>query len=471
MKPPAFTAARRFWPVVLAANLVGCAGLTGPDQLPAAQTAAPAPAWQAPLPHNGEISDLGRWWLQFGDSTLSLLIERAQTVSPSLAGARSRIEQSRAALAGANAAFGPTVDARGSASRAQPEVNMRGATSAAVSIQAQWDIDLSGASRATRDAAQARLDGASAAWHDARVSVAAEVAQHYTTLRACEAQLAQTRLDAQSRQETARLTDLAARAGFQAPSSAALTRASAAQGNNLALQQAAQCALSVKALVAVSGWDEPDLRARLVENTARLPTPATLKVSSVPAQALAQRPDLAAAAHELLANAADVASSSALLYPRISLGGNIGAGHFSSGAMTSAGSTWSLGPVSVTIPLFDGGRQRANIDAARARYDESVLVYAGKVRVAVREVEEALITLDSTAQRNEDARIATEGFQASYAAALARYRGGLSNLFELEDARRTAVQAQSALIELQRERVAGWINLYRALGGGWSATP
>ena len=106
--------------------------------------------------------------------------------------------------------------------------------------------------------------------------------------------------------------------------------------------------------------------------------------------------------------------------------------------------------------------------AARARYDEAVSVYRGLVRSAVREVEIALVTLDSTARRSEDAKIAIEGFEVSLRAADARFRGGLGSLFELEDARRSALIAHSTLVELQRERVAAWINLYRALGGGWT---
>ena len=76
--------------------------------------------------------------------------------------------------------------------------------------------------------------------------------------------------------------------------------------------------------------------------------------------------------------------------------------------------------------------------------------------------------LQSTGTRAEDARIAAEGFQASYRATEARFRGGLASLFELEDARRSFALANSQLIELQRERVAAWITLYRALGGGWT---
>ena len=91
-----------------------------------------------------------------------------------------------------------------------------------------------------------------------------------------------------------------------------------------------------------------------------------------------------------------------------------------------------------------------------------------QLRNAVREVENALIALQSTAARSTDAQTASDGFAASLRATDARYRGGLGTLFELEDARRSAVAAQIALIDLQRERVSAWIALYRALGGGWS---
>jgi outer membrane protein, multidrug efflux system len=452
-----------------AAALAACGSLPRPEAAPAVAPAAAPSAWQAPLPHDGQLTELARWWQQFNDPVLSLLIESAQAVNLSVAAAKSRIEQSRATGVAAQAALGPNLSANASASRGRQELSAPLGTSVSAGLQAGWELDLFGGNRAGRDAAQARLDGAAAAWHDARVSVAAEVAGQYTALRACEAQAAQTQLDATSRAETSRLTELAAKSGFQAPANAALARASAAQGNSLLTQQRALCELTLKALVALTGVDEPTLRTKLADGAAKLPQPAQIAINRVPADALAQRPDLYSAAREVLAASADVTQTSAQRYPRISLNGSIGAARFSSGAGTLDGTVWSLGPVSVSLPLFDGGTRRANVAAAKARHEEANAAYAARLRGAVREVEEALITLKSTADRNADAMVATEGFSASYVAAQARYKGGLASLFELEDSRRTAVQAQSALIELQRERVAAWIALYRALGGGWTA--
>ena len=99
----------------------------------------------------------------------------------------------------------------------------------------------------------------------------------------------------------------------------------------------------------------------------------------------------------------------------------------------------------VSLPVFDAGARRANVVAARARYDEATSAYAASLRNAIREVENALIALQGTADRNADAQIAAENFELSYRATEARYRSGFGTLFELEDARRSALAAQIAL--------------------------
>jgi multidrug efflux system outer membrane protein len=479
MKHPRTTA---LMAAALAALLAGCAAFPGTSagtsagwntapgrNLPALAAPATPAAWQAPLPHDGSVADLSRWWQQFDDPLLAELIGSAQTASPSLASARSRIEQARATRVASGAALGPSASVGASASRGQQDLGAPVGTALGASLQASWEFDLFGANAAGRDAAQARLDGAQASWHDARVSVAAEVASGYLALRACEAQLATTQLDTRSRNETARLTELTAKAGFQAPANAALARASAAQGNANLAQQRASCELGVKGLVALTGWPEPALRERLAAATARIPQPALIAVNRVPAEALAQRPDVYSAGRDLVAASADVSQAQAQRLPSISLAGSIGPARFETGAGNLSGTLWRIGPVAVSLPLFDGGRRRANAEAAKARYDDAVAVYQGKLRNSVREVEVALVGLQSTADRSADAQAASEGFEASYRATEARFKGGLASLFELEDARRTAAQAQAALTDLQRERVAAWIALYRALGGGWSA--
>jgi outer membrane protein TolC len=121
----------------------------------------------------------------------------------------------------------------------------------------------------------------------------------------------------------------------------------------------------------------------------------------------------------------------------------------------------------LSLPVFDGGSSAANSAAARAEYEAAVATYQGQVRRAVREVEAALVALDASASRQRDAEAAARDFQAALQATQARQRSGLASLFDLEDARRLALQAQSALVELQTERASAWITLYRALGGGF----
>ena len=249
---------------------------TGPAPAPDVLSRAAPAQWRAPLPHRGQLTELQAWWQQFNDPLLVQLIDAAQAVSPTLASATSRIERSRATGVAAGAALLPTLDANASAVRGKQDFVSGIGSSASVGLQAAWELDLFGARRAARDAAQARVDGSEAAWHDARVSVAAEVATSYTSLRACEAQVEQARADSLSRSETARLTGLSAAAGFEAPAGAALARASAAQGNALLTQRRAQCDVLVKGLVALTGIDEPGLRSQLAAGQARLPQPAQI---------------------------------------------------------------------------------------------------------------------------------------------------------------------------------------------------
>ena len=124
--------------------------------------------------------------------------------------------------------------------------------------------------------------------------------------------------------------------------------------------------------------------------------------------------------------------------------------------------------MALTLPIFDGGTRAANTEAARARYQEAAALYRASVRQAVREVEQALVQLQSTDARSDDAASAVRNFQVSLDATRARYDSGLASLFQLEDARRQLFAAQTALVALQQERAQAWVALYRAMGGGWS---
>lgn len=462
-------------PLVLLAPilLTGCAAWQGPLQTPPDSAAiTPPAAWQNPLPHNGKVTDLAAWWAGLNDPLLVQLIEGAQSTSGSLADARARIAQARATRVGAGAARGPSLDASLSASRGVQQPDTSAANSVALGVQASWEADLFGGKAAASNAAQARLDGAQAAWHDARVSVAAEVATQYLNQRNCEASLSVIEADAKSRADSAQLADITAKAGFSAPATAQLARASAADGAARVTELRAQCQRDVLVLAALIGAPIADVQAVLKRHPPIsadvIDKTALFSIATLPAEVVAQRPDVFQAEREVAASSGDVTSTDALRMPRLSLLGSIGAARLSSGGFTSEGATWSIGPLAITLPLYDGGARAANVQAAQARYEAAVVQYQSKARQAVAEVEIALLNLQSTASRRGDSQAAVEGYRASFNATQARYKSGLASLVELEDARRTLLAAETALVSLQRERMAAWIALYRAAGGGWS---
>ncbi|MFT3718313.1 efflux transporter outer membrane subunit [Pseudorhodoferax sp.] len=464
--------------LALALLLPGCS-LTRPP----ARAEAPVPAqWLAPrpppLPHGGAVPALAAWWRDAGDPLLAELVEAAQAASPTLASAAARIAEARAARVQAGAAGLPALDGQLALSRGNALSGAAGGgsatlptfTTAQAGLQAGWELDLFGGLAAGRDAADARLAASQAQWHEARVAVAAETANAVFAERACRRQLAVAEQDAGSRRDSARLTELSARAGFAAPADAALARAGAADASARLRQQRTQCALQLQALAALTAWDAPRLQARLAaaDAEAEAALPAALQpVAAVPAQALAQRPDVYAAELAVAAASADVGAAEAQRYPRLSLAGSITAARVRGAGVSESLQTWSIGPLALSLPLFDAGQRAADAEAAHARYGEAAAQYRARVRQAVREVEDALQGLDGTAARTGDADEAVRQYQASLDAVQARRDAGLASQFELEDARRALFAAQTARVALQRERAEAFVALYRALGGGW----
>ncbi|RSZ35150.1 MULTISPECIES: efflux transporter outer membrane subunit [unclassified Variovorax] len=459
----------------LGVGLSGCA-LTRPP----AQVEAPVPAqWHAPLPHGGSLASLANWWSQLDDPLLVELIAAAEAASPNVASAAARVAEARFTRVQTGAALLPSLDGTASASRGTSGFSSGSSSSSSLSastpittlqagLQSKWEIDLFGRLRADRDAAEAKQSSANAKWHDARVAVAAETANAYFAERACQQQLRVSESDARSRSETARLTDLSAKAGFTAPADAALARASASDASGRLTQQRAQCAVQRKALVALSGVDETTLEGKLAAAPAQRALPAVGSIASVPAEAISQRPDVYAAELGVASASADVGSAEAERYPKLTLSGSIGRTQYRVDGVRQSLETWTVGPLSLTVPLLDGGSRKANTEAAKARYAEAVSLYRSNVRQAVREVEEALVNLDATNARTADADAAVKNYQASFDATQARYSGGLASLFELEDSRRTLFSAQTARVTLQRERTEAWVALYRSMGGGWN---
>jgi multidrug efflux system outer membrane protein len=449
--------------VAAALLLSACSTFMPPTQV---DVATPT-QWQAPLPHQGKVTVLTQWWEQQGDPLLVELIDAAQSVSPSISQALSRVETARAQQAAARAALLPNLNAQFAASRGVSQPNFPVTNTQQIGLQSAWEVDVVGANRAVSNAALANVQGTRALWHDARVSVAAEVANLYYSLSTCQQQLALAKRDAESRQETARLTEINAKVGFLAPSIASLARASAADSSSRLTQQSALCDIYTKGLVALTAISEQTLKEKLAVALVKPAQAAPISVASVPAQTIAQRPDVFSAERDVVVASAQVGNAKAQRLPRLTLSGSIAGTRFTTGGVDQDGTTWSFGPLAVSLPLFDAGQRAAAVTASEANYEAVVMAYRGKVRQAVREVEEALVTLQSTEARTQDATISTRGYAESLAATQSRFGQGLASLVELEDARRNALASESAQLALALERNRAWVALYRALGGGF----
>ena len=455
---------------LIGSTLSACA--VGPDFV--RPVATPNTAWFAPLPHEGKSASLVDWWSQWDDPVLVELIDRAQRENTTIAQAAARIGQSRAQYQSITSVLFPAFNANANDIRSKGGQNApsgqagtaENQRSRNLSLDAAWELDVVGGGRRGREAARRRMDARDADWHDARVSIAAEVATQYVNLRSCEVLLTGYETDARSRSETARLFTLKADAGFEAPANAQLTNASAAEASARLIQQRAECEITVKVLAELTAASEPLLHVSLNQRRGVIPAPKMFSIGTIPAEAISQRPDVASAEHELAATMSDIGVAIADRFPRISLSGSIGYSEIGGSGASSQGRAWSYGPA-VSLPIFDAGRRAANVDVVRARYDEMLASYKSKTLRAVREVEESLVRLDSAAKREADTTRALIGYRNFLNAAEARVNAGAGNLTELEEARRAVVLAQGASVGVLRERLTAWIGLYKAVGGGW----
>ena len=445
----------------LALALSGCA--LGPDFTPPQTT---TPTWQAPLPHGGKVENLDQWWAQFNDPLLNQLIQEAQQSSPSLDMAWAKVQEARVMAEGSRGGYLPAVGATVSASKNQSvfgtQIIQQRITRAG--FDAGWELDLLGKTRRTVESSQAMLGASGAQWHAARISLAAEVADSYVELRQCEATLDLYQQLKQSRLASLGWVQQKQQAGLASEVELARSQASASDSTAAYAAKQGDCARSLNKLTALTGI--ANLPARLSAQRGNLPVPNNVAIDAVAANALNQRPDVAAAAFNLASASADIGVAKAALFPSLTLGGSIGNSRVSMGGLNLQATTWSFGPT-LNIPLFDGNRRKAQLDAARARYDYADASYRRSVREAVREIEDALTRLDVANTRLIAAQQSYAQWQSIHQITTARQAAGMANRLELEDAHRGELQAQEALTAVKRESVSAWIAVYKALGGGW----
>lgn len=425
--------------------------------------------WYAPLPHDGKVENLEQWWTKFNDPTLQVLLKKAQDVSPNIAQARLRIAESQAQTQSITSNYLPTLDLNLGTTRngGSSMTDYSPSSSKRQMAESKLSINPFGAGNDV-EAAKAKSEGAIASWHVARIQVAADLAQKYIALRACEKSQLKVQELVGSLEVSVDVSKQRAIAGFSSPTEVSSTLSQSSQMKARLQSQSTECSSIVKALVALTSIDENELRRMLHGGHGAIPTPSSIAVNSLPISVIDQRPDVIVAERDLAAAHAEIGEARSALFPRFSLVGSIGYQNQNLSGTQIKGSSWSFGP-SLDIPLFDYGRRKSNVNLAISKYENALSTYKAQVRTAVKEVEDALNRLDGERKREIALNNASAEQVNTFASIKKKQLVGFSSINDLEVARRSAIEAELEHIVAQRETAMNWINLYLAVYGGWES--
>jgi multidrug efflux system outer membrane protein len=449
--------------ILLAAGaLAGCTLPGKRPEVPATATIVPPPAWRTQLPAGGAIRT--GWWQAFGDPALSDLVERALAGNVDIEIAISRVEEARAAEALSRAQLSPQIGASVPETQGQT-LGPLGASSRAVSAQpaltASYDLDLFGRLRLASRAARAQLLASEGARDTVRLATAASAASGYITLRALDQRLAIARATLASRADALRIARRRYETGYS--SRLEYRQAEGEYSATAQLVPAAELAISRQenALSVLIG-QAPGAIARGLPLDRLMPPPIP---DGLPADLLRRRPDLFQAEQTLVAADRLLDSQRAAMLPNLTLTGS--AGLVLSTALSDPVGVFSLG-ASILAPIFDAGRLAAQESAAAARRDQAAFAYRRAALVAFREVDDALVGVRRTGEQAADLLRQTEAARGALQNASNRYRAGYSAYIEQLDAQRSLLTAELSLVQSRTDRLASYVALHQAMGGGWS---
>ncbi len=444
-------------------------------QFPGTTLVAPA-AGAAAVAVAAQIS----WRTFISDARLQRLIELALTNNRDLRVAVLNVQQSRAQYRVTRASSFPTIDGSGgytasrSASVAIPGLSaIPGSSSTSSLITRQWsasvgtnsyELDLFGRVRSLNEQALEKFFATAEAQRDAQISLVAEVATQYFTLREAEEQLKLARETLVAVQDSYHVNKITFDAGAanELDLRTAEGQVQTAKIDVLTYERASAQALD--ALVLLLGQPLPsDLPAPPPFDTAVLAeVPAGL-----PSDLVQRRPDILEAEHTLEAANANIGAARAAFFPTISLTGSLGTTSTQLSGLFGAGNgTWNFAP-QISVPIFTGGQNRANLDVAKIGTRIDVADYEKAIQTAFREVADALVA-DSTYTSQVDAQAAAiQAQQRRLQLATLRYRQGEDSYLNVLSAQQDLYSAQQGRLEAQFNRLSSQISLYQALGGGW----
>jgi NodT family efflux transporter outer membrane factor (OMF) lipoprotein len=448
------------------------------------------------------------WWELFGDAELSTLETRVAAANLDVRLAAIRLDQSRAQLGIARADELPTLNTNGSYTRERLSqkgvigllsgggssgssfasqgsmANGLGGTSGAVpstvtggtvippfnvfqyGFDASWEVDFWGRARREVESARASLTANEDSRRNALLSVLAELARDYITLRGVQASIAITNENLGTANQSLHLTQERAAGGLTTDLDVANAQAqvasTAAQLPNLQ-QQEAQLINALSLLLA----EPPNtLRTELAQAKPIPPVPPKVPVG-LPSELARRRPDIRQAEAQLHAATADIGVAVADFYPRVTLSGSIGLQALMAKNLGNwAARQYGFGP-SITLPLFEGGRLKATLELRKQQQQEAAFNYQRTVLQALHDVDNALIAFDAEQQRHKQVEAAVTANRRALALARQRYDEGISTFLDVLDAQRGLLSTQLQLVNSTTTESTNLVALYKALGGGW----
>lgn len=453
----------------VAAALAGCT-MTPAYERPASSVAA---SWSHTTSGNDAqlAADIG-WRSFFSDARLQKLIEMSLVNNRDLRIAILNIEQARAQYRIQRADLLPTLDGAASGARqrlpaafALPgQSNITDQYNVGLSVTS-FELDLFGRVRSLKDAALNQYLSTVEARKSAQISLVSEVANAYLLERATDEKLQLVRETLATRKAS---RDLIAR------------RFTAGISSDLELSQAE--ALVQSALAELARYDRQGKQARnaltlLVGEPlpSNLPAPQSLSAQTLledfsaglPSQLIERRPDILAAEKDLQAENANIGAARAAFFPRISLTGAFGTVSTElSGLFDPGSSSWSFMP-QITLPIFDAGRNAANLDVTEVRKNIAVARYEKTIQTAFREVADGLAARATLGEQIKAQEAAVAASRRSFSLSDYRYRKGIDSYLTLLDAQRSLFASEQALVDARLLRLTSLVDLYRALGGGW----
>lgn len=457
--------------VALALALAACSSIPAYER-----PAAPVPSeWNgasagAPPSSAAAAADID-WRDFFTEPRLRRLIELALQNNRDLRVAVLNIEQARAQYQVRRADELPTVGAGLNETRQRPgsqgSAGVSSVATAGLTVSA-YELDVFGRVRALSQTAQASYLATEEARKAVQISLVAAVANADLTLRADQQLLALTQDTVATREASLKLVRLRFEQGVASELDHAQARSLLESARATLAQAQRQRALDENTLALLLGQAVPGELLPDARGLQALP-PLTDVPAGLPSELLTRRPDLRQAEQQLRAANANIGAARAAFFPRITLTASVGrastelAGLFN-GASVGA---WSWAP-QLLLPLFDAGRNQANLEVAQASRDIAVAQYEKAIQAAFREVADALAGRATLGEQLRAQQAQAEAEATRFKLADLRYRNGVASHLDLLDAQRALFSAQQAVVQTQLARLQNQVTLYKALGGGWS---